>query len=132
MRPNLSVEKIAGALAVLGTSVMLAACGGEEKPAQSPADAVKATETSAPSNDKKADEMAKPADAQPAEAKPADAPAATAAPAAAPDAKPATATDPKADAAPAKTDAKKPAVAAPAKKGGGNSCGAGTCGGAKK
>jgi len=35
MRPNLSVEKIAGALAVLGTSVMMAACGGD-KPANTP------------------------------------------------------------------------------------------------
>ena len=29
MRPNLSVEKIAGALAVLGTGVLMAACGGD-------------------------------------------------------------------------------------------------------
>ncbi|MCW5837465.1 MAG: hypothetical protein KIS78_34045, partial [Labilithrix sp.] len=36
MRPNLSVEKIAGALAVLGTSVVMAACGGGDKPAESP------------------------------------------------------------------------------------------------
>ena len=31
MRPNLSVEKIAGALAVLGASVLISACGGDEK-----------------------------------------------------------------------------------------------------
>jgi len=44
MRPNLSVENIAGALAVLGTSVLMAACGGGDKPASSP---VNASETPA-------------------------------------------------------------------------------------
>ena len=51
MRPNLSVEKIAGALAVLGTSVLMAACGGEEKPANAP---VHATEAPAPGGEAKA------------------------------------------------------------------------------
>src|SRR5258706_16307731 len=37
MRPNLSVEAIAGALAVLGTSVLIGACGGD-KPANAPVD----------------------------------------------------------------------------------------------
>src|SRR5262245_39497257 len=32
MRPNLSVEKIAGALAVLGTTALISACGGGDKP----------------------------------------------------------------------------------------------------
>lgn len=31
MRPNLSLETIAGALAVLGTGVIMAACGGDPK-----------------------------------------------------------------------------------------------------
>ena len=43
MRPNLSVENIAGALAVLGTSVALAACGGEAKPAETPVNATEVT-----------------------------------------------------------------------------------------
>ncbi len=38
MRPNLSLESIAGALAVLGTGILMAACGGEE-PAKSPVNA---------------------------------------------------------------------------------------------
>ena len=50
MRPNLSLEKIAGALAVLGTSVVLG-CGGGDKPAASPD--VKANEV-APTSDKSA------------------------------------------------------------------------------
>jgi hypothetical protein len=48
MRPNLSVEKIAGALAVLGTAALISACGGgDTKPP------VNANEV-APSGDKKA------------------------------------------------------------------------------
>lgn len=147
MRPNLSVEKIAGALAVLGTSVLMAACGGGDKPANAP---VNSTETPTAGGDAKpadghcgADKShkegeascgAKPADkaseAAPADTAAAPAAASTAAPAAAPDTK-------AADAKPAdaKADAKKPAdtkkpAAAPAaggKKGGGASCGAGTC-----
>jgi hypothetical protein len=50
MRPNLSLEKIAGALAVLGTSVIMG-CGGGDKPAASPD--VKANEV-APTSDKAA------------------------------------------------------------------------------
>ena len=52
MRPNLSVEKIAGALAVLGTSVLMAACGGDNKPAESP---VKSSETPTTGDTKPAD-----------------------------------------------------------------------------
>src|SRR3954463_432835 len=48
MRPNLSVEKIAGALAALGTAALISACGGgETKPP------VNANEV-APSGEKKA------------------------------------------------------------------------------
>jgi hypothetical protein len=142
MRPNLSVEKIAGALAVLGTSVLMAACGGD-KPANAPVNSTetpaaggdatkkpgeascgakpedKAADTAAPAAaaDKPAD--AKPADAKPADSKPADTKAA--------DSKPA---DAKAD--PKKPDPKKAAApAASGKKGGGASCGAGTCSGKK-
>ena len=43
--PNLSVAKIAGALAVLGTSVVISACGGSDPPAQTP---VNAADTTAP------------------------------------------------------------------------------------
>ena len=142
MRPNLSVENIAGALAVLGTSVLMAACGGD-KPANTP---VNSSETPTAGGDAKpadghcgADKEhkagdsscgAKPtdtaADAKPAET--AEAPASTTpAPAAAPDTKAADAkpADAKADAK--KPDAKKPAAAPAAKKGGAASCGAGTC-----
>jgi hypothetical protein len=52
MRPNLSVEKIAGALAVLGTTVLMG-CGGGDKPAASPD--VKANEV-APTGTKAAGE----------------------------------------------------------------------------
>ncbi len=51
MRPNLSVASIAGALAVLGTSAALAACGGGDKPP------VNATEVKTTN-----DNLAKPAD----------------------------------------------------------------------
>jgi len=44
MRPNLSLEKIAEVLAVLGTSVLMSACGGD-KPANSPVDGKEATPT---------------------------------------------------------------------------------------
>jgi len=144
MRPNLSVENIAGALAVLGTSVLMAACGGGDKPANTP---VNATETPAAASgeSKPADGHcgadtehkggdascgAKPSDSVASEAKPADTSAAgtAPAPAAAADTKAAEATpaDVKADAK-KPADTKKPAAAAPAKKGGGASCGAGTC-----
>ena len=146
MRPNLSVEKIAGALAVLGTSVLMAACGGGDKPANTP---VNSSETPAAGGEAKpadghcgADKDhktgesscgAKPADTA-ADAKPAEtaeAPASTTpAPAAAPDTKAADAkpADAKADAK-KPADTKKPAAApgAGGKKGGAASCGAGTC-----
>ena len=51
MRPNLSLEKIAGALAVIGTSVIMG-CGGGDKPPASPD--VKANEVSPTSSDKNA------------------------------------------------------------------------------
>jgi hypothetical protein len=145
MRPNLSLESIAGALAVLGAGVIMAACGGD--PPKSPVDAKEvpgATDkASAPgdghcgagkdhkageascSADHKADApktadpvtAAKPADTTPAPATPADAKAVTDTKAGTP--------------APATTGtAKKPATpapATPAKKGGSGSCGAGTC-----
>ena len=134
MRPNLSVEKIAGALAVLGTSALMAACGGDAKPANVP---VSSTEAPAAAGDAKpadghcgagkehkageatgggkaeapAAAEAKPADVKP-EAKPAEAKADAKA-----EAKPAeTKTETKpAEKAAGKTDAKKPAAPAPKK-----------------
>ena len=123
MRPNLSLESIAGALAVLGTGVLMAACGGAEEP-KSPVNATdvpSATDKAAtPAEPKVLD--AKPADATPAAAMPTDAKGA--APTAAMPA------DAKGAAAPATTgSAKKPGAPAPpaAAKKGGASCGAGTC-----
>ena len=147
MRPNLSLESLAGALAVLGTGVIMAACGGEE-----PKTPVNAHEVSGAATEKsseganhcgagkehKAGEAgcaAKAGDAKPADttaAKPAETTPAAATPAAA-DAKPADAKPADAKAAttpaPATTTGKKtaPAPVAPAKKGGSGSCGAGTC-----
>jgi hypothetical protein len=145
MRPNLSLESITAALAVLGTGVIMAACGGEE-----PKTPVNANEVSGASEkaadganhcgagkDHKAGEAACSADHKAGDAKPADA---TGAAAATPATTPAAATPadakPAADAkgltttpAPASTTGKKPATPAPApaKKGGSGSCGAGTC-----
>lgn len=142
MRPNLSVENIAGALAVLGTSVLMAACGGGDKPPTSP---VNSTETPAGAGgeakpadghcgagkDQKSGDAscgAKPNDEKPAE--PAATPAAAPAPAAGESAKveETKAAETKAD---PKADAKKPAdgkKTSPAgKKSGAASCGAGTC-----
>jgi hypothetical protein len=146
MRPNLSFEKIAGALAVLGTGVIMAACGGEEPKTPVNANEVSgATEKAADGanhcgagKDHKAgeaacsaahgaDTAAKPADTTPAAATPATTPAATPAAATPADVKP---TDAKpADAKGATPAGKKPAApaATPAKKGGSGSCGAGTC-----
>jgi hypothetical protein len=145
MRPNLSLESIAGALAVLGTGVIMAACGGEDPKTPVNANEVSgATEKAADGanhcgagKDHKAGQAscsadkaggdAKPADTTPAAATPAAATPAAATPAAA---TPAAATpDPKAATpAPASTTGKKPAApATPAKKGGSGSCGAGTC-----
>jgi hypothetical protein len=160
MRPNLSLESIAGALAVLGTGVIMAACGGDPKTPVNANEVSGASEKAGHgdghcgagkdhkpgeascSADKKAGGDAKPADtsaaagtsaaatpaadAKPADAKPADATSA----------KPADAKDSKGGATPATpaTPGKKgtttPATPAtpPAKKGGGASCGAGTCG----
>lgn len=149
MRPNLSVEKIAGALAILGTSVVMAACGGEPAP-NTP---VNANETAAPTSGaakpaegscgaaghkpgegscgaakaagdtKAADTKAADAVATPAAATPTDTKAAV------DPTKPAEAkaADTKAGSDPKKDDKKKPgAPAAPTKKGAA-SCGAGTC-----
>lgn len=151
MRPNLSLESITGALAVLGTGVIMAACGGDAP--KTPVDAKEvpgATDKAATGDahcgankDHKAGEAAcsagaktgtdaKPADAMSAPATPA-APASPAAPATptAADAKGVTGTPATGTAAPASTT-KKPAApgAAPAaapKKAGASSCGAGTC-----
>lgn len=149
MRPNLSLESIAGALAVLGTGVIMAACGGDPKTPVNANEVSGATEKAADGaghcgagKDHKAGEAscsadhktdptsaAKP-DTTPAAATPAAATPAAATPAApAADTKAATPTP-----AATGTAAKKPGAApaaAPAKKGGGASCGAGTCG-AKK
>ncbi|HSO32707.1 MAG TPA: hypothetical protein VLT33_09325 [Labilithrix sp.] len=141
MRPNLSLESIAGALAVLGTGVIMAACGGEAP--KTPVDAKEvpgATDKAAGGDaahcgagkDHKAGEASCSADHK-ADAKPADpvtaaAPATPATPAtpSAADAKGVTGTP-----APATTGTgKKPAAPAPpaaAKKAGASSCGAGTC-----
>jgi hypothetical protein len=148
MRPNLSFEKIAGALAVLGTGVLMAACGGEEPKTPVNANEVsgatekaadganhcgagkehKAGEAACAADKKGADTAAKP---ETTTATPATTPvAATPADAKPADAKPA---DPKAVTTPAPATtgtAKKPAAPAapaPAKKGGSGSCGAGTC-----
>jgi hypothetical protein len=157
MRPNLSLESIAGALAVLGTGVILSvtpACGGDPKTPVNANEVNGATEKAADGashcgagKDHKAGEAACSADHKsgaPGDAKPADptAGAAAATPATTPaaatpadtkpaDAKPADAKG--ATPAPASTTGKKPATppATPAKKGGSGSCGAGTCG-AKK
>ena len=149
MRPNLSVEKIAGALAVLGTSVLISACGGGDKPSASPVDAneVAPTGEKASGGDGHcgADKQHKEGEASCAGEKKGDGSCGaskggaascgaaktgteTAAPA---DAKPADTAAAPADAKPAdakpaeapKTDSKKPA----GKKAGGASCGAGTC-----
>ncbi len=151
MRPNLSLESIAGALAVLGTGVIMAACGGD--PPKSPVDAKdvpnatdkaaggdaashcgagkdhKAGEAACSADKKAGADATKPADPVTA-AKPADTTAAPAIPA---DAKPAEATKtgtPAPATAPATSGTgKKPAAPTPpaAKKGGSGSCGAGTC-----
>ena len=152
MRPNLSLETISAALAVLGTGVMLSltpACGGDPK---TPVDANEvngATEKAADGashcgagKDHKAGQAAcsaaagdaKPADtsaaggatstATPSTAMPAATTPSATTPSAPADAKAATGTP-----APASTTGKKPAAPAmpPAKKGGSGSCGAGTC-----
>lgn len=151
MRPNLSLETIAGALAVLGTGVLMAACGGEDPKTPVNANEVSgATEKASDGahhcgagKEHKAGEAGCAAAA--GDAKPADTSAAGGAAAAA-TATPATTTpaattpaastpaDAKAAAgtpAPASTTGKKPAAPAapgtPAKKGGSGSCGAGTC-----
>lgn len=151
MRPNLSLETIAGALAVLGTGVIMAACGGEDPKTPVNANEVPgATEKAADGahhcgagKEHKAGEAgcaaAAGGDAKPADTSAAGGAAATATPAATTpaastpaDTKPA---DAKAGAgttpAPASTTGKKPAAPAapgtPAKKGGSGSCGAGTC-----
>ena len=144
MRPNLSLENIAGALAVLGTGVIMAACGGDPKTPVNANEVNGATEKAADGashcgagKDHKAGEASCSADKKTdatSAAKPdtaATTPAAATPAAATPPATPAAA-DPKA-ATPAATGtaAKKPGAApapAPAKKGGGASCGAGTCG----
>ena len=149
MRPNLSLETIAGALAVLGTGVIMAACGGDPKTPVNANEVNGATEKAADGanhcgagKDHKAGEAACSAaagDAKPADTSAAGGAAAAATPAAttpaastpadakaATDAKPADAKTP----APASTTGKKPAAPAtgtPAKKGGSGSCGAGTC-----
>jgi len=149
MRPNLSLETIAGALAVLGTGVIMAACGGDPKTPVNANEVNGATEKAADGashcgagKDHKAGEAACSAaaggDAKPADTSAAGGAAATATPAATTpaaatpadtkpaDAKPADAKTP----APASTTGKKaPAAPAgtPAKKGGSGSCGAGTC-----
>ncbi len=136
MRPNLSLESIVGALAVLGTGVLMAGCGGEEPKTPVNANEVSGAATEKSSEganhcgagkDHKAGEAAcaaKPGDAKPADTTPAAATPAAATPAAA---TPAAATP--ATPAPATTTGKKtpPVPAAPAKKGGSGSCGAGTC-----
>lgn len=138
MRPNLSLESIAGALAVLGTGVIMAACGGDPKTPVNANEVSGATEKAADGashcgagKDHKAGEASCSADhkADPTSAAKPDTTPAAATPAAATPA----AADPKAATptpAATGTAAKKPAAPAPApaKKGGGASCGAGTCG----
>jgi hypothetical protein len=137
MRPNLSLESIAGALAVLGTGVLMAACGGQEPKTPVNANEVSGATTSADGaghcgagKEHKAGEAACAADKKAAtDVKPADPTAAakpdtTAAAATPADAKPV------AGAPTPATPAKKPGTPTPptaAKKGGASSCGAGTC-----
>lgn len=147
MRPNLSLESIAGALAVLGTGVIMAACGGDAKTPVNANEVSGATEKAADGaghcgagKDHKAGEASCSADHKsgtpdPTSAAKPDTTPAAATPAAA---TPAAATPAAAAATPTPaatgTAAKKPGAApapAPAKKAGGASCGAGTCG-AKK
>lgn len=114
MRPNLSLEKIAGALAVLGTTALMTACGGDAKPPTNPSDMAPAGEKAA-GDAKPADPTAGAADMKPAEtaAKPAETMAKPVETAAKPaDAKPADAKG--ATPAPTSTAGKKPA--APTKK----------------
>ena len=132
MRPNLSLETFAGALAVLGTGVIMAACGGDAKTP------VNATEATAPATDKastssgtadpvKAPETSAAAmPASTASAMPASTAASTAAASTAMGAAPAPATSASATKKPAAGGAT-PAPASTAKKGGSSSCGAGTC-----
>ncbi|AKV03036.1 Transcriptional regulator [Labilithrix luteola] len=147
MRPNLSIDKIAGALAVLGTSVLMGACGGESKPAEAPVSGTEVAPAGEKAGEHKAGEANCSADhkgsascgagkgsascgagkADPAAAAPATTPAAAAPAAAAPAAADAKA-DSKAPAAAPTGSSKKPATPpAAGKKAGGASCGAGTC-----
>ena len=148
MRPNLSLESIAGALAVLGTGVIMAACGGDSKPAVNANEVSGATDKAGEGashcgagKDHKAGEASCSADHKsgaPGDAKPADPTAAakpdtTPAAATAPDVKPGDAkpADAKGATPAASGTAKKPGTPPPAgtaKKGGSGSCGAGTCG----
>ncbi len=123
MRPTISLQQVAGALAVLGTSAFMAACGGADKPAAT--SPVQATEVpSAPATPTTAD--AKPADPT--------TPSTSAASGAAGSANPTTTTTTTTPAAATTTttatDSKKPAgKSGPGKKPGAGqaSCGAGTC-----
>jgi hypothetical protein len=139
MRPNLSVEKIAGALAVLGAGVLMYACGGD-KPANAP---VNSTETPAAAGGDTATKAADSHCGAGKEHKPGEASCgggagdnSAAAPAAAPStdsasASAASSATPAASASAAPADAKsgdapKKGGKKP-KKGGANGCGAGTC-----
>ncbi len=141
MRPNLSLESIAGALAVLGTGVIMAACGGDPKTPVNANEVSGASEKAADGashcgagKDHKAGEASCSADHKTdatSAAKPDTTPAAATPPAATPAAATPAAADPKAATPAATGTAKKPGAApapASAKKGGGASCGAGTCG----
>ena len=126
MRPTISLQQVAGALAVLGTSAFMAACGGAPKPAAT--SPVQATEVpAAPATPTTAD--AKPADPTTPSTSAASGAAGSASPTTTTATTTTTTTDPKA----AKTaDGAKPAAKAgtptPGKKPGAGqaSCGAGT------
>lgn len=156
MRPNLTVEKITGALAVLGTSVLISACGGDAKPPVNASDVPAAGEKAAGDGHCGANKDHKPGESscgaskaggascgagaggascgagKAAGDKPADPTATTTTPAAAtpPDVK-APETKPAEPTKPADAkkpaDTKKPGAAPAGKKTGAASCGAGTC-----
>jgi hypothetical protein len=141
MRPNLSLETISAALAVLGTGVIMAACGGDPKTPVNANEVNGATEKAADGashcgagKEHKAGEAACSAaaggDAKPADTSAAGGATSTATPSTAtPTTTPADAKAAAGTPAPASTTGKKPAAPAtpPAKKGGSGSCGAGTC-----
>ncbi|MBL8612635.1 MAG: hypothetical protein JNL38_35165 [Myxococcales bacterium] len=135
MRPNLTVTSIAGALAVLGTTTALIACGGGDKPPVNAnevksAEPTKASESHCGADHKEHKGDAKCAAKDPGGAAGAATSAATSAASAAPTTPPAT-TAPATPGSATPAGSAKPAGGTPGKgstkAGGQASCGAGTC-----